>query len=273
MTLVGRSNKSGAAALDKIRSATTNDKQRLEFIQGDLGSLHSVNALVETLASRPERYDYLVVTAMTFPDWSAPTTLNEDGFDQSYFIGVVGRFIIYRNMHRFLQEDRPHVLNVLAAGEKPMAHLDRELAGGKREPTSLLDDLSTIALTNDIMLIGLEEKDSNVKGKVTLVSSHPGLLKTDVHRGQGWWFDMLEGFLVSLAGSSEEECGMRQASILASEKLHEGNLSYVDMFMDGRETSPQLQAQVDENLEWVWSLLTDLEAKSKVTKENAAASA
>jgi len=267
VTLVGRSETSGTAALEKIRAAVNNQGQQLDFIQGDLSSLKSVNELVKTLVSRPEKYDYLVVTAMTFPDWSAPTTMNEDGFDQSYFIGVVGRFMIYRNMYRFISGNQPRVLNVLAAGEKPMEHLDRDLAGGKRGPTSLLDDLSTTALTNEIMLIGLEEKDPNISGKVSLVSSHPGFLKTDLHRGQGWLFDMVEWLLVSLAGISEEECGIRQASILAYDKLHRGNLSYVDMFMDGRARSPQLQAEVDENLDWVWSLLTDLEAKSKVAEE------
>jgi NAD(P)-dependent dehydrogenase (short-subunit alcohol dehydrogenase family) len=269
ITLVGRSPKSGEAALDKIRAkAKIQNEQRLEFVQGDLGSLASVNELVETLASRPEKYDFLVLTAMTFPDWSAPSTANVDGFDQSYFIGVIGRFIIYRNMHRFLRGQHPRVLNVFASGEKPLAQVDRELAKGNREPTSLFNVLSTSAVMNEIMLIGLMEKDPNVSGKVTLVSTHPGMLKTDLHRGQAWWFDVIEAIVVSLAGVNEEECGIRQASILASDKLHVGNLSYVDMFMEGRERSPELQTELDANLEWEWSLLTHLEAKSKVEKEN-----
>ncbi len=255
ITLVGRSPKSGEAALDKIRAkAKIQNEQRLEFVQGDLGSLASVNELVETLASRPEKYDFLVLTAMTFPDWSAPSTANVDGFDQSYFIGVIGRFIIYRNMHRFLRGQHPRVLNVFASGEKPLAQVDRELAKGNREPTSLFNVLSTSAVMNEIMLIGLMEKDPNVSGKVTLVSTHPGML--------------IEAIVVSLAGVNEEECGIRQASILASDKLHVGNLSYVDMFMEGRERSPELQTELDANLEWEWSLLTHLEAKSKVEKEN-----
>lgn len=273
VTLVGRSEKSGAVAVERIRAAVTNDKQRVDFIQGDIGSLQSVNQLVETLASRPVRYDYLVVTAMTFPDWSAPTTSNEDGFDQSYFIGVIGRFIIYRNMYRFLREGQDaYVLNVLAAGEKPTRHLDRDLASGKREPKNLLDDLSNTALANDLTLIGLQENDPNISGKITFVSTHPGMLKTDLHRGQGRLFDLMEALLVSLAGISEEECGMRQASILASNKLHNGSLSYVDLFMYGRTRSPQLQAQVDKNLDWMWSLLTELEGKSKPTEDNFATS-
>ena len=226
---------------------------------------------MEILVSRPERYDYLVVTAMTFPDWSVPSTLNEDGFDQSYFIGAIGRFIVYRNMHRFLRGDDPRILNVLAAGAKPMAKpLDRDLAGGKREPKNLLDDLSTTALTNEIMLIGLEEKDPNIAGKATIVSTHPGFLKTDLHRGQGWLFDAIEWLFVSLAGISEEECGIRQASILASNKLHKGGLSYVDMCMEGRARSSQLQVHVDENLDWIWSLLTSLETESKVNEKDTA---
>lgn len=266
VTLVGRSEKSGEAAVAKIRAATTNSNTSIEFVQGDIGSLESTNELIETLVSRPERYDYLVVTAMTFPNWDAPTTFNVDGFDQSYFICVIGRFLVYRNMHKFLRADAK-VLNVLAAGAKRMTRLDRDFCSGKRGPTSLFDDLTNTAIANELMLIGIKENDPTISGKVTLVSTHPGMLKTDLHRGQGWIFDLIEFFVVSVIGISEEVCGMRQASILASDKLHKGGLSYVDLFMDGRARSPQLQAQVDENLDWLWKFLTNLQQKSSLAVE------
>ena len=111
-------------------------------------------------------------------------------------------------MHRFLRGEHPRILNVFASGEKPLAQVDRELASGNREPTSLFNVLSTSAVMNEIMLIGLVEKDPNVSGEVTLVSTHPGMLKTDLRRGQAWWFDVIEAIVVSLAGFSEEECGV-----------------------------------------------------------------
>ncbi len=47
---------------------------------------------------REKKFDYAVISAATFPDWTKPLQ-NEDGIDKSFAIAVVGRFIIYRNMY------------------------------------------------------------------------------------------------------------------------------------------------------------------------------
>jgi len=258
VTIVGRSIRSGSLALDKLRSASqTNERkdQEIKFIQGDLGTVQSSNNLVKTIVTKKqEKFDFLIVSAATFPDWSAPL-LNEEGFDKSFAIAVLGRFIIYKNMHRFMSSKGARVLNVLASGMKKVSPLDRELASGNRTVSTLFEGMFTFSLGNELMQIALEEKLQQLsKNRITMVSTHPGILKTDLHRGQGLWLDALEFIVVSLIGVSEEDCGIKQASILVSKQLHENHLSYVDQFSIGRLASDSLLEQKEEHLEWLWSM-------------------
>ncbi len=75
---------------------------------------------------------------------------------------------------------------------------------------------------------------------------------------------MFEDIVVRLAGISEEDCGLNQASILASPKLHKGKLSYVDDHMKGRVRSLELQQSMDRDLEFLWTLLGE---KTKIHAE------
>lgn len=272
VTIVGRSEKSGTAAVDKIRSqlddGTSSSKDQVEFIQGDIGTICSATSLINKLASIADtkdelRYDYLVVTAAVFPDWDAPSLLNEDGIEKSFAIAVVGRYLIYRNVNKFLRNDEndskiPRVLNVLASGMDPPGNnlIDRDLITGKRNVNNLLEALLTMGVGNELMLDRL-----NKDNPYTMVSTHPGFLKTDLHRGQGLAFDVLEWILIALAGVSEEECGQRQASILASDKLHVGGISLVDNAGTGRLKSSSLNMLIDEHGDWLWTFLNELEER------------
>lgn len=265
VTIVGRSKASGNRALKRLMKASssstttpTSEKvhnPRIHFVQGDLGTVESANSLVGEIVKQNIKYDYLVVSAATFPDFQNPL-LNDDGLDKSFGIAVVGRFIIYKNMHRFLVKKDARVLNVMASGMASVKPLDRELASGQRNVSYLIEGMMTFSVGNELMQIGLEEKDHILsEKKITMVSTHPGLLKTDLHRGQGILFDTLEFVVVSLAGTTEKECGIKQASILASDRLHKYGLSYVDQFSIGRVASSELIREKEDSLDWLWSLL------------------
>ena len=212
------------------------------------------------MASIQGTFDYIVVTVAIFPDWDQPL-LQENGFDKAFAVAVVGRYRLYRGAKAFLnfpkdlQMPPPVVLNVMASGELPLTSFDRELASGKRTVNTLFESLGLISVANDLMQIGLEEYAEHFGS--TRVSTHPGLLMTDLHRGQGVLFDALEALGVFLMGFSEEEAGLRQASIMVSSALQQGGLSYVDSQMYGRLRSPQLQREVDQHLAWLWALLKD----------------
>lgn len=258
VTIVGRSDKSGSRALERLLEASASDKsQTIQFVQGDIGSIRNANLLVEKLVKQKKKYDFLVVSAATFPDWTADLQ-NEDGFDKPFAIAVVGRFLIYNNMRRFLIKRDARILNVIASGMANVMPLDRDVASGKRKVTNLFESMMAFSLGNELMQIGLVEKaNALTKNQVSMVSTHPGILKTDLHRGQGFLFDILEFIMVSLVGSTEEDSGILQASILVSDRLHKAGLSYVDQFGIGRIASQDLIEQKELNLDWLWSLITE----------------
>lgn len=283
VTIVGRSEASGRRAVEAIRaelSPTDASDGRAEFLQGDIGTVCGATALVDNLASAAtnevgeendgtinndaKRYNYLVVTAAIFPDWSQPL-LNEDGIDRSVAVAVVGRSIVYRRMDEFMNVgNSPRVLNVLAAGLSPPVSdlsrfFDRDVIAGRRNVSSVFEAMLTFGLSSELLM----DKLNSQKPSYTMVSTHPGFLKTDLHRGQGWKFDALEAALVTLMGVSEDECGMRQASILASDRLREGGLSLVDFIGVGRTKSPQLQRLIDDHGDWLWSFLVELEEQKR----------
>lgn len=264
VTVVGRSTKSGELILSELNTIATS--QKIRYLQGDLSTVSSSHSLVEHLTEESLRYgtfDYLIVTAATFPDWGSPL-LQEDGLDKSFAVAVMGRYILYRNMEKFLsppiyaEDDSqlslcPRVLNVIASGDLPLAKLDRSIASGQRTVSSLIETVAQISVGNELMIIGVSEKPS--AAGYTMVSTHPGLLSTDLHRGQGWVFDMLEQILVTIMGISDEECGLRQASILASPALHQGSLSYIDSELRGRLRSVALQRDAEDNTPWLMTFL------------------
>lgn len=170
-------------------------------------------------------------------------------------------------MHRFMNDDS-RILNVMASeGNLPVSMWDRDLASGKRNVPGLVEGILNFALANEIMIDSLYKFDDNfVKGSFTMVSTHPGMLKTDLHRGQGLAFDIIEGVMVALLGVSEETAGVRQTSNLVAAKLHKNELSFVDQFGFGRLRDDVSISFVDDNSEWLWSFLTTLESKSSTCK-------
>jgi len=97
--------------------------------------------------------------------------------------------------------------------------VDRKLIEGRKNVESLIEGMISFSIGNELMIRLLGENDKEGKFiKFARVSTHPGLLRTDLHRNQGLVMDILEGAIVYLAGISEEDCGVRQASILASER-------------------------------------------------------
>jgi len=206
VTIVGRSEVSGEGALTQLRQVqqreTLDDAGTVSFVQGDIGSVQKVSNLLDRLeefvAQQGEGFDYLVVTAAVFPDWSGTSHQQEDGVDRPFFIAVVGRYMLYTNMERFMNTKKSsRVLNILASGEMPAYALSRDLASGQRNATSLFDSIITFGSANELMLHLVDPP-----GNTTIVSTHPGMLKTELHKGQGAFFDAIEAISVGLNGIS-----------------------------------------------------------------------
>ena len=270
-TVVGRSKKSGAAIVDLMQQKIREDRQAgveagenqslmqhgaqiIHYIQGDIGSVRTATACIKSLneyASKHGKFDYLIVTAAIFPYWN--DLINEDGLERSFGITVIGRYLIYNNAELFLKPNTGRILNVLASGMDSYP-FDRDLASGKRIDGSLFSFVMNFACGNEMMQLGLGQRNS-FYSKLTRVSSHPGILKTDLHRGQGWLMDVIEGIIFKFVGFTEEEAGIRQASLLASNLLVEGRINYVDEFMKGRLLGSKMSVTVNDHLDWLMELI------------------
>lgn len=89
---------------------------------------------------------------------------------------------------------------------------------GTKEPKTLPPAMIHFCTAHEIMMIGLDQRDGTVH-KFTRVSTHPGVVDTGLHSGQGWFVDKVVGLGERLLAISVEECGLRQASILAADAV------------------------------------------------------
>lgn len=265
VTIVGHSLASGQSAVEQLQR--TVGKGNITFIAGDIGTVTTSLQLVDKLEEyvqksheKPYGFDYMVVSAAVFPDWTQPQQ-QEDGIDRCFAVAVVGRYILYKSMSRFMKTSvgEYRVLNVMASGEMPIYFLKHDLAEGKRDASNLIESAITMASGNELMLklIDKDPKLSKMPG-LTLISTSPGFLKSDLHRGQGWLWDLMEVVTYALMGTSVEECGIRQASILASPLLPAKQLSRVTPDMRGRLADPKLERLVETELPWLKKFLDKL---------------
>ena len=269
---------------DQEQKSTT----KIEYLQGDLGDIQSTQTLVTNLERWTQthgRFDVLVVSAGIFPDWNE--SQNENGLEKSFAIAVVGRYLLYRDMHRFMkttssswenafkdnlekwlddtttQKENIHnnpptkrVLNILASGMNIPYTLHRDMALGKQMPKSLLGALINFNTAHELMLRALETHHYSTTVQDSIfVSTHPGIIATELHRGQGMVSQALMHAGEAMFGISVETAGLVQASILASQYLPTNRISYVDMFRIPRRLSPWVPVQ--QHLDWLWTHLLE----------------
>jgi hypothetical protein len=91
-----------------------------------------------------------------------------------------------------------------------------------------------------------------------LVSTHPGALQTDLFVDQGRLFGAVSSLYIALLGVTVEECGLRQASVLASDRVRGGSLTYVSSDLRGRVPTDALLASAREHLPWLREFLQEL---------------
>jgi hypothetical protein len=258
VTVAGRSEASARETIAMLEMQRVGPAQAFASAACDLGARASATRCVDELARRAARegkFDFVACTAAVWPDWDEP--LQADGLEKGHFVAVVGRYMLYRRLGELLTPERGRVLNVAVAG---MAYLsfDRALASGAKAPASLQGTILNWATANDLMLIGLAREDEHgAFARATRATTHPGLLVTDLHRGQGWLMDVLEPLIVAIAGISEQEAGERQASVLVSPSLRPAALTYVSDDLQARLPSPSLLALADEHLDWLMALIRD----------------
>ncbi len=285
ITVVGRSEETGSKAVAKIVEDLDNDsKSSINFLQGDIGTVASTQELLKKLEASDIRYDYLVVTAAIFPKSKRknPTPLNSDGIEKAFAIGVLGRLLLFRAAHTFMKKPAedpsysPMILNVMAAGTSIGFPFDRALVQSLHG--FHLFNIGNFAVGNEILLHKLTTKEDGSKGgqnsdgtpfAIPIITTHPGFLKTDLHRGQGLLMDIGEAISVHFMGSTEEVCGQREVSLLCAvgEKYSfekASLLTIVDNFGYGRLMNNDIKRDLNEHGDWLWDLLVFMESGGSI---------
>jgi len=299
VTVVGRSAASGEKAVSKIRkelqmpsSSPSHCSTNIMFLQGDIGTVASTQRLLYELGEGKTRYDYLIVTAAIFPQPMNrnPQPLNSDGVEKSFAIGVVGRFLLYRKAYTFMKKrgddcfhyHSPMILNVCASGSSLPVRFNRELV--RSLARNHLQNIANFAIGNELMLHKLVENDGGdhsscnchnncIEFNIPVITTHPGFLKTDLHREQGLLMDMLEAIAVHFVGCTEGVCGRRKVSLLCAmgskQQQQKGNnrdgssmslLTIVDNFGHGRLINSRMDQDLKDHGDWLWNLLLAMEA-------------
>jgi len=292
VTVVGRSETSGARAVSRIQEELPEDSlSKITFMQGDIGTVASTNELIQKLSDRTTRYDYLIVSAAIFPQphKTNPSPLNNDGVEKAFGIGVVGRFLLYRNAHTFMKRRNgddsssdsgsqysPVILNVCAAGGTMPFGFDRTLV--RSLASNHMNNIVNFAIGNELMLHKLvEEEKGNSDGSrfdIPIITTHPGFLQTDLHRGQGIILDIAETILVHFMGCTEEECGRREVSLLCAigskEKKPSSSslLTIIDNFGFGRLINSRMDQDLKEHGAWLWTLLLEMEIGGRIAENS-----
>lgn len=260
VTIVGRKESTGhhaVATLLKINSESTSSNTTIiDYVPGDLGTSASTKQLIQRLQTQAQqeeaqvRYDYLIVTAavLTAPPYRNPTPLNQDGIEKCFGIGVVARFLLYRQAHTFMNmmkktknpnenenknpnrnnnhvaatdcatatlSSSPLILNVCAAGDGK-SEFDRKLVRSLAAPLHFLND-ANYAVGNELMLRQLvlwHQKQESTS--IPILTSHPGFIQTELLHDQGSLVAILVPFLCHFIGTDVLECGRREASKLGA---------------------------------------------------------
>ena len=179
------------------------------------------------------------------------------------------------------------ILNVMAAGEL-MPGFDRKLV---RSLASFhLFNIVNFGVGNELMLHKLVNKNNDRNNNsndnnsnsdestatpfsIPIITTHPGFLETDLHRGQGLLMDLIETVMVRTIGCTEEECGRREVSLLCAigskrKRKHKSPslLTIVDNFGIGRRINRQMEKDLNDHGDWLWELLVLMEAGGDLEK-------
>jgi len=256
VTLVGRSESSAKVALEQVQQMAKSSSQFIstKFIQGDFSTVKSSLKTVAKIKSENIKYDHMAVSIGVFPDWNDPLT--PDGIEKSVAIANLGRYILFKHCLEFLHPSA-RILNILLSGTQPEPEIDRKFIEGiylkKELPHSLYQALHDIPVLNDLMNVEFAEKWKD--NDITLIGTAPGWITTELHTGQGYFFDKIVfPLLDTFASYPLLDIGTDYVTALVSTKITK-KLSFFDSHMHARIVSSEVNKIHKENRDWYIQLV------------------
>ena len=175
VVMVCRSEERGHAALETVRTRSSNSRVRLEV--ADLSSLSSVRQLASRLRDRAGPIDVLVNNAGVY---KARREMTEDGFEMTMAVNHLGHFVLTHLLLDQLAEAGGRVISVSSDGHRSgdlrRAPLEDILTGRVRFKS--LQAYADSKLANVLFAFELSRRFRH-RG-ITTAALHPGVLATRI---------------------------------------------------------------------------------------------
>jgi len=251
VTILGRNTVSGSQVVEKMKEAAAEYQHNVncKFIDGDFSTVKGAYEATQKVIKEGVAYDILAVTIFMFPDWQNLYTV--EGLEKVVATGVLGRYVIFKHCHEFLQPNA-RILNVAYLGTEPkLDKLDRDYISGAKKPESLPHSAMNCTLICDLMALEFANrwKDNNF----TVIGTAPGWISTDLHSGQGFLLDKIVfPLLDSLVAEPLANISLQYTNILASPKINK-KLTYIDTRYLPRLAPPALMVLYNKGEDIAWA--------------------
>jgi NAD(P)-dependent dehydrogenase (short-subunit alcohol dehydrogenase family) len=202
VVLVARNPQKGERTIARLRQATGNPD--VDFIQADLSSLAEVRDVVASLKRSYDRLDVLVNNVGSF---FAQRRLSADGFEMTLALNYLGVYLLTRRLLDALKASAPaRIVNVASdVHRQGRIHFENlGLAGAYGLMKAYAQSKLALVLFTYELARRLERAD---EPRVTVNAVHPGLVATDIWKGDGWWSplaDLLDPLFKLLVRSPEK---------------------------------------------------------------------
>jgi NAD(P)-dependent dehydrogenase (short-subunit alcohol dehydrogenase family) len=243
LLLVGRTPKRCNDTLATLRASGANNPQMLE---ADFSRLNAVRKLVDELGKRTSKIDILINNAATV---SASRQLTPDGYEMTFAVNHLSPFLLTGLLLPLLGEGA-RVINVASEAHR-WGSLDLDDLHNKRRYGAM----RVYGQSKSANILWNQELARRLTGSgVTANSLHPGAISTNLGRGNGFTFDLLQRFVGLFMKSPKR--GAKSSIYLATAQDVEGvSGRYFD---NCREREPADHATDPATAKRLWELSEEL---------------
>jgi len=173
--ITARSDEKAAAAISDLRAAVPGGDFSSEVLE--LGSLESVRACADRVASSHGRLDALVANAGVM---AVPFGRTDDGFELHFGTNHLGHFVFVGRLLPLLRASAPARIVVLSSAGHAMSDIVWDDPNYERREYSKMEGYGQSKTANILHAVELERRYG--AGGVHAFSVHPGLVATELGR-------------------------------------------------------------------------------------------
>lgn len=204
--IVSRNESKGEAAVDLIRSVTSNP--RVSFTQCDLSLIEEIDRFVERFFITHSSLDILVHCAgLVLPT----RTLTREGLETIFAVQYIARFHLSNSLVNAISRAKGVIVSISAAGASRHTLDFKNLYGEKRY--SGVTMLSQEAVANEVFGLRFIAKHP----EITFYSYEPYFVKTKFFDSMSFSFKMVNSLLGFLNAVSPEDAAGDIAELIASD--------------------------------------------------------